>query len=137
MEVLKKTEKDYMLGKPAKKFLIDYLKSLMNQAELPPVSGYPRKPTIYTALKHYSRSGMSRSISVYVVLHGRIIKLDLLISEVTNRKIDKNNGGVKIGGCGMDMGFALVDDMFSSLSDVLGDDYKHGRWQSIWEHSWI
>lgn len=136
MEVLEKTEKNYMLGKPSKHFLIDYLKSLMDQAELL-VNGYPRKPTIYTALKHCSRSGMSRSISVYVVLHGRIVKLDHLISDLTNRKIDKNNGGVKIGGCGMDMGFALVNEMFDSLSDVLGDDYKHGRWQSIWDHSWI
>ena len=132
MEIKEKTDRDY---------LVEYLKEAMLNTESlnteSLVNDCPRKPTIYTILRHCSRSGMSRSISVYVLTKDRFVKLDYLISNVTDMKLDKNNGGVKIGGCGMDMGFSLVNDMFYSLSDVLGDDYKHGRWQSIWDHSWL
>jgi hypothetical protein len=64
--------------------------------------------TVYTTVKRVSASGMSRAISCYIVSKDkRIVELDWYISRVSDRKIHKN-GGVIIGGCGMDMGFAMV-----------------------------
>ena len=63
--------------------------------------------TINCILRHVSRSGMSRSIS--------LLKGDQDITYyaglVTENRIDQKNGGIKITGCGMDMGFALVYDL--------------------------
>ena len=67
--------------------------------------------TINTILRHTSRSGMSRSIS--------LLKGDQDISYFAalamGDKIDQKNGGIKIGGCGMDMGFALVYNLSYAL----------------------
>ncbi len=81
--------------------------------------------TVYTVLRNVSRSGMSRSISLYVFKDNEPRMMDYAASILLDHKLDKHEG-VKIGGCGMDMGFALV----YALSRVLyGDGYalKH-RW---------
>jgi hypothetical protein len=64
--------------------------------------------TIYTVIRHVSASGMQREISIKMIDAGRIIHLDYLVSTATGRKIGKH-GGIVMKGCGMDMGFALVD----------------------------
>ena len=64
--------------------------------------------TIYTVIRHVSTSGMQREISVKMIDAGRIIHLDYLVSTATGRKLGKH-GGIVMKGCGMDMGFALVD----------------------------
>ena len=64
--------------------------------------------TIYTVIRHVSASGMQREISVKMIDAGRIIHLDYLVSTATGRKLGKH-GGIVMKGCGMDMGFALVD----------------------------
>lgn len=63
--------------------------------------------TLYTILRHVSASGMSRSISVVLMKDGQPYQLDYWISK-TGESIDQRNGGVKRGGCGMNMGFDLV-----------------------------
>lgn len=60
--------------------------------------------TINCILRHVSRSGMSRSISL---LKGDS-DITYYAALVLGDKIDQKNGGIKIGGCGMDMGFSLV-----------------------------
>ena len=64
--------------------------------------------TVYTVLAHVSRSGMSRSIKV--LAHGAEGPHDIthLVARVIGEPVDQKNGGVKIGGCGMDMGFQVV-----------------------------
>ena len=64
--------------------------------------------TIYTVLKHVSASGMSRSIQLKIVQNGDICDITYPAARAMGDKIDPKNGGIKIGGCGMDMGFALV-----------------------------
>jgi len=66
--------------------------------------------TIYTVIRHVSASGMQREISVKMIDAGRIISLDWLVSNATGTKIGKHNGLV-VKGCGMDMGFHLVDQI--------------------------
>ena len=71
--------------------------------------------TIYTILKHVSASGMSRSIQLKVVKNGDICDISWDAARAMGDKIDPKNGGIKIGGCGMDMGFALVYNLGAVL----------------------
>jgi len=65
--------------------------------------------TVYTILNHVSASGMSRSISLAIGgKNGEIEKLDYWVAKAKGEKIDQKHGGLKAGGCGMDMGFDLV-----------------------------
>jgi len=64
--------------------------------------------TIYTILRHRARSGMSRSISLLHLREGVPWEIDYFAAIAMGNKIDDKNGGIKIGGCGMDMGFELV-----------------------------
>lgn len=68
--------------------------------------------TVYTILNHKSASGMSRCISLAIGgKKGAIVKLDYLVATAKGEKIDNTHGGLKVGGCGMDMGFHLVYNM--------------------------
>ena len=71
--------------------------------------------TVYTILRHVSRSGMSRSISVVVHTPEGPQDLSWAAARALGWSFDRRNDGVKVNGCGMDMGFHLV----YSLSYVL------------------
>ena len=80
--------------------------------------------TVYTILRHVSRSGMSREIGV-VLMDG---KSDLHPNWAVSKAIGARQGksdGVVMGGCGMDMGFALVHELSYALYpdgfDCLGE----------------
>ena len=72
--------------------------------------------TVYTKITHVSRSGMSRSIECYLA-QGRDNLTDItwLVARATNARLDNNHGGIVMGGCGMDMGFALVYNLGRTL----------------------
>lgn len=70
---------------------------------------------IYTVLTHVSTSGMSRSIQLKIVQDGDICDITYYAARAMGDKIDAKHGGIKIGGCGMDMGFALVYDLGRTL----------------------
>lgn len=67
----------------------------------------PPGSKVYTTLKHRSRSGMMRHISCHVVENGEIKDITWMVANVLEMK-QADNGGIKVGGCGMDMGFHLV-----------------------------
>lgn len=69
-----------------------------------------------TILRHTSKSGMSRSISPVIDCED----VSYLVARAIGEKVDQNHGGIKVGGCGMDMGFALVN----SLSYALYPEYR-------------
>ncbi len=71
--------------------------------------------TVNTISRHTSRSGMSRSISLFASVSGELVELDYYASRVLGDSIDNKHGGIRIGGCGMDMGFALVYNLSSRL----------------------
>lgn len=67
--------------------------------------------TIRTILRHVSRSGMTRHISVVMPDCGEI-------SWLVGRALDyrrHNDGGLVVGNCGMDMGFAIVYSLSHAL----------------------
>lgn len=76
---------------------------------------FPPGSKIYTKVTHVARSGMSRSIELYYVADGEICNCSWLVARALGDPIDQKNGGVKIGGCGMDMGFALANALSYKL----------------------
>ena len=63
--------------------------------------------TVYTILRHVSRSGMQREIGVVILKDGCDMHPNYLVSQAIGARLGKRDG-VIMGGCGMDMGFALV-----------------------------
>jgi hypothetical protein len=68
--------------------------------------------TLHTILRHVSKSGMSRSISIVQLKckRGKPQNYDwsYLVAKAIGENIDQTYDGIKIGGAGMDMGFELV-----------------------------
>lgn len=80
---------------------------------------------VYTILRHCSKSGMQREISLVVVKGGRICDIDYWVGKLLEYRIGKHFGLV-VGGCGMDMGFHLVYGLGSMLWPK-GTKKPHGR----------
>jgi hypothetical protein len=66
--------------------------------------------TIYTVLRSVSSSGMSRTLSLKVAKEGKILDLTYYASIVLDWTLVEVNGSraLRVGGCGMDMGFYTV-----------------------------
>ena len=70
---------------------------------------------VYTKLNHVSRSGMQRSIEVMIIRDNEPLNLTYDVSQLLGYKIDQKHDGLKVGGCGMDMGFSVVYNLSSAL----------------------
>lgn len=87
--------------------------------------------TLFTQLKSVSRSGMSRVIQVVKIecnpdrQEPDVLYLGYNVAQACDMKYDREREGVKIGGCGMDMGFALVYDLarvlFADSFECIGE----------------
>ena len=71
--------------------------------------------TVYTVLRHTSRSGMYRAIDLYHLSNGERDWLSRRGSTATGIRFDKRHEAMGAGGCGMDMGFSLVYELSSAL----------------------
>ena len=75
---------------------------------------------VYTTVRHVSASGMSRRITCAIGSANDggkgfgVRNIDWLVARATGNKVHVN-GGIVMGGCGMDMGFALVYSLGSAL----------------------
>lgn len=86
---------------------------------------------VYTILRHVTRSGMSRSITCFVVVDGEPWTLDYRVSKILGWRTDERHGGIRVSGCGMDMGFHLVYSLSRSVysADESDPGYKlKHRW---------
>ena len=89
----------------------------------------PVGSTVYCVIRHVSRSGMTRDISLKALgVDGQgepyLSHLDGIAATVLDMR--QRNNGIRIGGCGMDMGFALVYELAQRL---YGDRYAlNHRW---------
>lgn len=63
---------------------------------------------VFTKVTHVSRSGMSRSIECYVISRNEFINISGRVARVIGERLDEKNGGIRVTGCGMDMGFHVV-----------------------------
>jgi hypothetical protein len=75
------------------------------------------KPKVLTLNRHVSSSGMSRDISVFYVKDNQILNITYSVAKAMGWKLVERNGSraIKVGGCGMDMGFHLVYTLSSVL----------------------
>lgn len=92
------------VSKTEKQKAISYLRSL-----LPPGS------TVHTILRHVSSSGMMRAISPIVIKDGESQDVTYWVSRALALSVDQKHYGVKMSGCGMDMGFSLVHELSYAL----------------------
>lgn len=76
--------------------------------------------TLHTQIKTVSRSGMSRVIQVIKIDCGEssepsLSYLGYNIALALDWKYDRDREGIKVGGCGMDMGFHVVNTLGYAL----------------------
>lgn len=69
--------------------------------------------TVQTVLRHVSRSGMYRRISVMVCAKGQVRDVSCLVADAIGAK--KDNYAIGVGGCGMDMGFHIAHSLGRAL----------------------
>lgn len=90
--------------------------------------------TVYTVLRGVSRSGMSRHIDLYVIGEDRRPwRISGLVRRVLDMRTNKQ-GALKIKGCGMDMGFHVVNSL--SMALFCPDKYTHDGAYAL-NHAWL
>ena len=115
-----------------------YTKSEKQEALEKLKSWIKKGDTLHTTVRHVSRSGMMRHISVRHLKATdnperpvNISNYDYHIARVLDLPEAPNYQGVKVGGCGMDMGFHLVYSLSRALfrDEPKGEsDRDHGYW---------
>lgn len=67
--------------------------------------------TVYTILRSVSRSGMSRTLDIFII-HAEtprpLANITWHVAEALNLSRERNTGAIKMGGCGYDAGFDVV-----------------------------
>ena len=86
---------------------------------------YPKGYTFYTKVTHVSRSGMQRRIMVVGARENEPENVSYYVAKALEWRIGKD-GGVVVNGCGMDMGFHLID----SLGWAMRGDTKESGYYS-------
>lgn len=72
--------------------------------------------TVHLIVTHVARSGMTRWIECYVIRDDIPRRVSYDVAAATGQSYDtRGNRGVEMGGCGMDMGFALVYSLGRAL----------------------
>ncbi len=71
--------------------------------------------TLYTTVKHVSRSGMQRSINIFQIEDNSPRWLSYWVAKALGWGFDDRREAVKVSGCGMDMGFHLVYSLSRTL----------------------
>lgn len=66
---------------------------------------------VYCKIESVSRSGMTRWISFYVVHRNQLRCINYDMARITWYGRDNKHDGLKVVGCGMDMGFKSVYDL--------------------------
>ncbi len=86
----------------------------------------PEGSTAWTLLRNVASSGMSRRISVFAIVAGEPRNLSMMAARVLGWPTDWDEGSVRVSGCGMDMGFHLVESLSRALYQK-GDAIRQ-RW---------
>ena len=95
----------------------------------------PEGTTVYTVLRHVSASGMMRVIDVYIIKDDIPLRYSWSVAKLIGATYDKKHEGVKVVGCGMDMGFHIVNSLGYALFGY--DKGVPGNPGSPLIHRWI
>ena len=90
--------------------------------------------TIIVIQKSVSKSGMSRRLELYTFHKGRLVRLTWHIAQLM--EYSRNDKGLLVNGCGMDMHFATVYNLTSYLFPrsskyLTGNGGGTLEWQSL------
>lgn len=98
----------------------------------------PEGTTVYTTLKNRSASGMTRAISLYVTKNNEIEDITYYVARVLDYKINQKTGGTIVKGCGMDMGFHIVNNLSYALHGFPEKDINtQPRRGFTLQHRWL
>ncbi len=76
---------------------------------------------VIASIKHVSSSGMHRVITFYIITKNGIECIDNDICDALDYKRDKKYWGIRVGGCGMDMIYNVLDS-FTRKMDIKWDN---------------
>lgn len=98
----------------------------------------PKGSRVSTIVTHVSSSGMTRGIKCLAVVDGRVMDISFWVARAIQQPMHAK-GGVKMGGCGMDMGFACVYELATWLYSY---DPNTGEWTDPkagyeLKHEWV
>jgi hypothetical protein len=73
--------------------------------------------TVYTVLRHVSRSGMQREISVVLLTADGPLHPSWAVAKAIGARLNRKgpNDAIVVSGCGMDMGFHIVYNLGRAL----------------------
>jgi hypothetical protein len=71
--------------------------------------------TVYSVLRHVSKSGMSRNIDFYIIKNDQPLWLTGTIANLLGIKRSNSGEGVTIKGCGTDVGFDTVYNLGKTI----------------------
>lgn len=77
----------------------------------------PENTVIFTKLNHVSQSGMMRHIEMFYMVKNEPYYIRFLTEEFFNYHINRKTDAYHVGGCGMDMGFAIVHSLSYLVSN--------------------
>ena len=94
--------------------------------------------TIYCILRHVSKSGLTRVIDLVKVEDGEILNIGYNAALALGWPYDRRREGVRVSGCGMDMGFHLVYSLAHALfsGDQTASERGEGAGYSL-THRWL
>lgn len=64
--------------------------------------------TVYTILRHRTASGMTRFLDLYIMRDNEPWRITWQAAKAMGWTYDRKHEALKVGGCGMDMGFHAV-----------------------------
>lgn len=82
--------------------------------------------SVYTTVRHVARSGMMRTIDLYVMQDNEPRRITWLACEAMGDTYNRKHEGMRMDGCGMDMCFAAVYNLGRTLWPN-GTPEPHGR----------
>ena len=97
---------------------------------------FEKDTRVYTRLLSASSSGMSRTISLHIARDNQILNITWLASRILGCDLKDVHGswGIVRKGCGMDMGFSLVNGL--SMKLYCPDDCNRDAAYKL-RHEWI
>lgn len=84
--------------------------------------------TVYTILKHVSRSGMRRVLDLYIIRKGEPLRITWSAALALRQPYDRKHEGLVTDACGMDAGFHEVYNLGCVLFGIDGNKPLNQRW---------
>ena len=100
----------------------------------------PEGSTVYTCLRRVSSSGMSRQISVHIIedactARPRLRDITGFVAGALDNPMARDRDALQVSGCGMDMGFHVVNSLEYALGPGRDAEGNLGRLRLFQE--WI